>query len=618
MVNTISRSLGIVIMLGFICSSPMQAARDFQGGKDKKAAKEEAKRQKEERETRKREMEAATKEEKLLKKYEEIKAESLAAYQDKLNPGFRYEVDEAFREIQREHSKYAFEINTKDKSDEGVLRTGDKVILEDVLYDSPLVQDYVNRLGQSLVPPGSKYLYAFKVTLNPIPEARSLSIGTVFVSTGLLSVVDNEAQLAYILSHEIAHVENNHWLEDACISKHLERESSRKGLLERAASLGSGLLPFGAGNLLASYYLQNGLPTLLKTAFPNKTLHWAKIQEDEADRNALEYMLKRQYDANEVKVLYANIMAAAKRDPRVQLGFIARTSRIVERVSKVDAEAGGLVTALAPGATLLIGAFNVAQEKQKDQNLAEVRRDAIQLLRAEMQAHAPGKTINLKNPTNPPTISREMAAKIEELVKAGRLMASGPEFQLVFAQLKRDNGFRAFFNDMFDMARRNLEESLALRNNDPVTHYYYGRVMKQTARNYGEKKRALDAFVRSIELDQRNVLPEPRLHMAIALMENNNPDDRASIVALLKDYVEIFKSDHGGALPPDMDAIYDYLQEVEETRYAARPVLNISEQAAPALTKPQRNATSLQPQPNPESRSEPAAKAKVPKKTKKN
>ena len=82
-----------------------------------------------------------------------------------------------------------------------------------MLYNNPMLQRYLNAIGQRLVPKDSPNIYSFKILLDPIPKAESFSTGTVLVSTGLISMLDNEAQLAYVLGHEIAHVEKNHFYE---------------------------------------------------------------------------------------------------------------------------------------------------------------------------------------------------------------------------------------------------------------------------------------------------------------------------------------------------------------------------------------------------------------------
>jgi hypothetical protein len=146
------------------------------------------------------------------------------------------------------------------------------------------------------------------------------------------------------------------------------------------------------------------------------------------------------------------------------------------------------------------------------------------------------------------------------------------------AELKRDNGIRAFYYDMFRMSRDNLEESLLIRSNDPFTHFYYGKVLKLTARTPAEKSRALAEFARAVELDRRRVLPEARLHRALALIENKEPSQMPEIVAALKEYVGLYQRVNGGALPPNMDVIYDYMQEAGELVWSAPRVTNISTQ----------------------------------------
>ncbi len=78
------------------------------------------------------------------------------------------------------------------------------------LYNNPILERYVNTLGQKIVPQGSPNLYSFRLLLDPVPRAEALTTGTIYISTGLVSMIDSEAQLAYILGHEIAHVEKRH------------------------------------------------------------------------------------------------------------------------------------------------------------------------------------------------------------------------------------------------------------------------------------------------------------------------------------------------------------------------------------------------------------------------
>ena len=65
---------------------------------------------------------------------------------------FVSEVDEAFHQMQREHSEYAFSINSEDAKGEFVKKDKYKLGGDTTLYNDPLAQDYVNRVGQSMVP----------------------------------------------------------------------------------------------------------------------------------------------------------------------------------------------------------------------------------------------------------------------------------------------------------------------------------------------------------------------------------------------------------------------------------------------------------------------------------
>src|SRR5262249_12134446 len=85
-------------------------------------------------------------------KYQELRDKAWAKYKDPSQSEFKQRVNNDYKEKRREHSEYAFQINTYNTNDERITYTGDKLTTEDTLYDNLLVQDYVNRVGQALVP----------------------------------------------------------------------------------------------------------------------------------------------------------------------------------------------------------------------------------------------------------------------------------------------------------------------------------------------------------------------------------------------------------------------------------------------------------------------------------
>jgi len=503
------------------------------------------------------------------RKYQEIKRFSNDLYAK--DADFRDTVDEAYERKMHEHAKFAFDINTRNGLDGQIRRDGDKLNVYDALYDNPLAQDYVNRLGQSLVPATTTKLYAFKITLNPIPEAKSLATGTIYVSTGLLSKVDNEAQLAYILGHEIGHVEHEHWFEDTLVSNGVvefnEKQQKKRQIWGAVLGAATGGIAgaAGVGDAL-NLGLATGLaiaPTLLKFVVPNAVNSWDRLQEDEADQLGLKYMLERNYDPREVPKFYASMQRATGRDKRAALGFMADPERMQERVAAVNLVLAGL--ALDP-VNLVVGAMNLADARRAAPPPAD---NPTKSLNAQLNSAARAAAADR-------AISTQLSPDIKRKLDAGELIGSSAEFEAVMAALKRDNGIRAFYYDMFQMARDNLEESLLIRSNDPFTHFYFGKVLKLTARSASEKSRALAEFVRAIELDKRRVLPEARLHRAMALIENKESSQMPEIVSALKEYVGLYQRVNGGKLPPNMEVIYDYMQEAGEMNWSAPPVTNIS------------------------------------------
>jgi len=74
------------------------------------------------------------------------------------------------------------------------------------------VESYLNALGKHLAEfaPGEKYPYQFKCVNVADINAFALPGGYIYVNRGLLQTVDNEAQLAGVLGHEISHVALRH------------------------------------------------------------------------------------------------------------------------------------------------------------------------------------------------------------------------------------------------------------------------------------------------------------------------------------------------------------------------------------------------------------------------
>jgi predicted Zn-dependent protease len=440
-------------------------------------------------------------------KYEKLKQYSKDKYDT--DPDFKDEVEEAYENLLRDHGHRAYQKNTQISSRIVSVRE-DRWRVHENLYDNLLVQDHINRIGQRLVSAQSERTFAFKVIPDPAPLAETLATGTIYISTGLISMLDSEAQLAYVLAHEAGHVEKNHWHERVMLDqgqKAYAEDQAKKtaGFRLMGSLLGAGLgAASGQGTaqkLEASFFggsLGDSLGAAIGALVDRPLIvDWDTVEEDEADDFAFKATLDASYDVREVPNLYASMQKVAVKDVRVGLGFLGSRRRIDERLE-----------------------------------------------------HA-------KN-----LIANAYKREIDVRLKAGFLSTTA-EHRNLMAELKRDNGIMAYYHDMFELARVNLKDAVAIRDNDPAAHYYYAKVLKQIGRTDEDRKLAEDEFYKAVKFDVRDENFGSHLHLAMMMAREKNPD-RNQVTHELDDYV----TDYARwtvmdrtlrAFPPNLETVYEYM-----------------------------------------------------------
>ncbi len=82
------------------------------------------------------------------------------------------------------------------------------------LYRNPPLHEYINQVGNLVVEASDVYDKTFKFFVLDLenPNAYATPAGIIFITTGMLRLIDNEAELAVVLGHEIAHVARFHGL----------------------------------------------------------------------------------------------------------------------------------------------------------------------------------------------------------------------------------------------------------------------------------------------------------------------------------------------------------------------------------------------------------------------
>jgi predicted Zn-dependent protease len=124
----------------------------------------------------------------------------------------------------------------------------------------PVLSEYVSRVGKRLVSAqeaqASGFPFTFEVVADPSINAFALPGGPMFINTGLLRAVDNEAQLAGVMGHEMSHVILRHGTNQASKSKLIElpavlaSQMSGGSMMGQLAQLGIGL---GANSVLLRF-----------------------------------------------------------------------------------------------------------------------------------------------------------------------------------------------------------------------------------------------------------------------------------------------------------------------------------------------------------------------------
>jgi len=120
-----------------------------------------------------------------------------------------------------------------------------------------VLQNYINDVGQRIgrISDRADLDYHFSVIDTPIVNAFACPGGFIYIYTGLLEIMDNEAQLAGVLAHEISHVVGRHGV------KRLQKALGLQVLLSIALGESSEItrnaLTLGAVVLLQAYSREN-------------------------------------------------------------------------------------------------------------------------------------------------------------------------------------------------------------------------------------------------------------------------------------------------------------------------------------------------------------------------
>ncbi|WP_138431895.1 M48 family metalloprotease [Fodinibius saliphilus] len=174
------------------------------------------------------------------------------------------------------------------------------------IYDNDELRAYVDNIGQEMLAVShmnrpdtpSEYEgtdFYFRVLDSPVVNAFALPGGYIYVTRGLLSHLDNEAQLSVVLGHEIGHVIARHASQRA-----FEQQMGQIALI--GGAIGGELLGLPGGDILG---IGSQAAQLL-------FLSYSRDDERESDRLGVEYASLQQYKAAEGAQFFVSLERMSK------------------------------------------------------------------------------------------------------------------------------------------------------------------------------------------------------------------------------------------------------------------------------------------------------------------
>lgn len=188
------------------------------------------------------------------------------------------------------------------------------------MIQDPVVNEYVNRIGQNLVRNSdAKVPFTIKVIDSDDINAFALPGGFFYVNSGLILAADNEAELAGVMAHEISHV----------VLRHATREMTRANYASFAS------IPLIFVNSWGIYEAANMAMSL---ALPVTFMKFSRDFEAQADYFGLQYMYKAGYDPEAFISFFEKIRALEKEKPGVMSKAFASHPQTPDRILKSQEE----------------------------------------------------------------------------------------------------------------------------------------------------------------------------------------------------------------------------------------------------------------------------------------
>jgi predicted Zn-dependent protease len=163
---------------------------------------------------------------------------------------------------------------------------------EGMVFHDEAMETYVNQVGRAMLPSGTapeRVMWRFRVIRDPMANAFALPNGSIYVTTGLVSLLENEDQLAGVLAHEMTHVTDRH-------SYLAFRDYRKKATIASIAAYASSMAPVNTSWGAAIYMAGHMVPVVMMASVNG----YSRELERDADMYAFNKLAEGNYDPQEL------------------------------------------------------------------------------------------------------------------------------------------------------------------------------------------------------------------------------------------------------------------------------------------------------------------------------
>jgi predicted Zn-dependent protease len=188
------------------------------------------------------------------------------------------------------------------------------------LVQDPVINEYVNRIGQNLVRNSdAKVPFTIKVIDSDEINAFALPGGFFYVNSGLILAADEEAELAGVMAHEIAHVAARHQMQQ----------------MTRLQYANMATIPL---IFVGSWGVYQAASLAINLALPVTFMKFSRNFETEADFLGVQYMYKTGYDPQAFISFFEKVEAKDKKKPGTLARAFASHPPTPDRIEHTQAE----------------------------------------------------------------------------------------------------------------------------------------------------------------------------------------------------------------------------------------------------------------------------------------